>query len=538
MKICLNRFLAVFLLGCILSLRLSGAVLYVSPGGNDETGERGNPERPFRTIQKAFDLSESGDQVLLSSGEYLVTPEVVPWYDPLPEYMAPIQLVGKSHLTLEGESGAIIVHKGAGDVFTLKDCTNIVVQGIRFQGDKPSVPTGEREDGKISPLLFSTIHFRGDCDRIKITDCVFDKFGNHAISHLWSPKATKNVEIYNCTFTDGGAVNVHNLVIDGAAVSGIGSDWKVHHNVITECQRGLEIECISKTLKKNILLSENTLTNMYDYGIMLFANCSEKPSLTYQDITISSNILQDVHYGILITGGDKLRVISNKVDHSEEVGIGIMSSFDELSNLEVFGNRVSNCNQRGIQVVEQTYDLSNAHIHDNYVEVTGNSGILVSGDNIMVEKNECRNCGWTSLYGGIEVNFGTRIMVCENNLYNRNYSFMKYGIIIRERSQGVKLFRNRIVDPVIDLIYDLGEETDYGFLLGFQSSEQGKIPSINKIYSVGLSKYKQKLYISEDMQNWTLFQEGESDEWGEVCFEFFCPLHRQIFFRAEQYSSN
>jgi hypothetical protein len=86
------------------------------------------------------------------------------------------------------------------------------------------------------------------------------------------------------------ATNVTKLEVDGAAVSGIGSHWLVESNYVENCQRGFEIECFSSNLKHDIRIQKNTLTNILEKGIMLFATCQDtNVAVNFSDITIAHN---------------------------------------------------------------------------------------------------------------------------------------------------------------------------------------------------------------------------------------------------------
>ena len=47
-----------------------GETVYVSTMGDDDTGERGNPDKPFKTIQWGIKAAQHGDTVLVANGIY------------------------------------------------------------------------------------------------------------------------------------------------------------------------------------------------------------------------------------------------------------------------------------------------------------------------------------------------------------------------------------------------------------------------------------------------------------------------------------
>ncbi|MBO7391020.1 MAG: hypothetical protein J6U77_00805, partial [Verrucomicrobia bacterium] len=84
----------------LLALPAAASTLYVSTIGDDETAQPDDPDFPFLTIQAALDQTKDGDTVRIANGTYPVTPIIVPWYDPLPVKMAPIQMVKKTDITI------------------------------------------------------------------------------------------------------------------------------------------------------------------------------------------------------------------------------------------------------------------------------------------------------------------------------------------------------------------------------------------------------------------------------------------------------
>jgi len=517
----------------ILPLSVDASIIYVSPTGNDELARPDDPDLPFLTLQAALDQTADGDTVRIAGGTYPVTPVVVPWYEPLPEKMAPVRMIQKSNITIEGQEDTLIYAPGAGDVFAMIDCTNIVVRGIRFESDNPPVPDGKL-NGQSVPLLYSTLHLRKNNDGISISNCQFSGFGNHAISHLWSPKTSQNVTVTDCSFYNGGATNVTNLEVDGAAVSGIGSHWLVESNYVENCQRGFEIECFSSNLKHDIRIRRNTLTNILERGIMLFATCQDtNVPVNFSDITIAHNKLIRVSYGIFVSGGDRIKITDNSVSYSDQVGIAALASFNNLSNVEVSRNHVDNCIERGIQVNSPSrynYKLSHAVIEDNNVSVTGNSGILVAGDDILVQRNICRNCGWMGMFSGIQT-LGNDVRMIGNRLSNSGTGFMKYGIYIQFGSTNNYLADNLIIAPSIAPIFDAGENTIYKYALSIAGNNDGQFI----VTSISGPDYNVSLYASGDLEQWRLIDTQVSDSKGIATFTYTPETpDSKVFFRAAQ----
>ena len=62
-------FTTVILISMILIASVAwGETVYVSTMGDDATGERGNPDKPFKTIQNGIYAAQHGDTVLVANG--------------------------------------------------------------------------------------------------------------------------------------------------------------------------------------------------------------------------------------------------------------------------------------------------------------------------------------------------------------------------------------------------------------------------------------------------------------------------------------
>ena len=68
-------------------------------------------------------------------------------------------------------------------------------------------------------------------------------------------------------------MNVADLDVDGAAVSGISSGSRIVNNVIERCLRGIEVDGIYDGTITNVIIEGNYITNCYSVGIMVFATC-------------------------------------------------------------------------------------------------------------------------------------------------------------------------------------------------------------------------------------------------------------------------
>jgi hypothetical protein len=240
------------------------------------------------------------------------------------------------------------------------------------------------------------ILLRGENDGIRIINCGFTGFGDHAISHLWSPKTTRNVTITDCVFREGGAMGVPNLGGDGAAISGIGSGWRIHRNLVEHCLRGFEIENSGENTIEGIDISNNTLNYIDDLGVMLFA--TNKDGAKFRDINIDGNRFSNFNNSdpalsataIRLAAGTGIRITNNYVENIKRQGIVVTDANGVVNRVLVSGNCIYNVGNHGISV----NGASDALVTGNMVRHTGEAAIRLSRVFVgVVSNNVCRDNG-------------------------------------------------------------------------------------------------------------------------------------------------
>ena len=266
---------------------------------------------------------------------------------------------------------------------------------------------------------------------------------------------------------------------------------------------------------------------------MLFATCQDtNVPVNFSDITIAHNKLIRVSYGIFVSGGDRIKITDNRVSYSDQVGIAALASFNNLSNVEVSRNYVNSCVERGIQVNSPSYNykLSHAVIEDNNINTTGNSGIKVGGEDILIQRNICKNCGWMGMFSGIQTH-GNDVRMIGNRLSNNGTSYMKYGIYIQSGSTNNYLADNIISAPSIAPIFDAGQNTIYKYALAIARNDDGQFT----VTSNSGPDYNVSLYTSKDLNLWMLIDTQISNSKGVATFTY-TPNARnsKTFFRATQ----
>lgn len=422
-----------------------GAVLVVSPSGGAEL-----------SLEAAVKQARNGDEIVLQPGTHRIQPAY-----PSGAWKAPLQLIGKTNITIRGlEAGAEILGEGPGEFLILAGCSSIRFDNLTFRGNKAPVQPAD--------WLYSMIMLQGPNEKLTFENCRFLDFGNHAISQLWGIKQSTDVIVRNCYFADGGDRNVG----DGAAVSGIGSRWLIESNRVERCLIAFEVEGPWGT-NQNITIRKNTILNATGCGIVVFATSGK--SSDFSDIEISDNLIKDAvkdsaqatpPLGILIGGGERIRVSRNRIENCAYTGILAHAQWADLRGCIIEGNTISNAGFSGIQVYEfLNHRTSDVLVRSNAITTAATAGIKVAGRNIRIHDNTIYNTGWLGVYGGIEIeNSGSGIPTANvgisgNTIGNLDSQFQDYGIRVRSGVQDVRIAPNRFQDNVVSAIFDEGAGT-------------------------------------------------------------------------------
>jgi hypothetical protein len=364
---------------------------------------RDGPPRGFDDLREAVAALEDHSILRIRSDCEVAAAQV--WAGNWPS-VAGIPITGRRHLLIKGINNPVIRSSSFGDFLYIRDCQDVTVEGITFDGT-----------GTDATLALQPLRGVGEFGRRESRHCdsrlLVQGFQGHGVSHLFGPKTSVGVRIENCRFERVGNTQHPRLGIDGAAVSGIGSDWVVTKNTIRDCLRGIEIEGPGPAAQRNILITENILHEIWNVGIMLFASSAD--SSLYSDITVSGNMLtgktprpEGVPYqsGISFAGGERITIANNHLRDfpSAFVGIFLSSGMADVRDSAVIGNIVANVGGRGIQVFQQQILCENVIVANNQVRATGDRGIWISGAGHIVSGNIVR----LAKSAGIEVSSNSR----------------------------------------------------------------------------------------------------------------------------------
>ncbi len=351
---------------------------------------RENTETPYETIQDAFRNAADNCTILIYPGTHTVTGGLC-YEDQVNNVAtnAALFLINKSHITIRGIGRPTIYVSQWGDGLALEHCRNITIHGIRFAG------TGL---GGTNLSNFSMINLLGTNLDVLVADCLFEDFGSQGVSQLNDPKWSERVTVQNCVFHNGGTGAHPTLGGDGAAVSGVGSHWKVLGCQVSRCYRGVEIQTSWPwNTVHDVLVADNDI-EYANTGI----SCLGSATTNYADITISGN---NVHTckdfpgvgpingsGIQVYG-TRVSVIGNTVH--DFGAFGILVGYVQSRDCLVAGNTVvSNglWGSAGIYVVGGN-DVSNNAVIGNVVGDCGTYGIWAAAHDTRIVGNAVRRGG-------------------------------------------------------------------------------------------------------------------------------------------------
>lgn len=401
--------------------------LYVDSDGDDSTAIRGRFDRPYRTIPAAVREAHNGDTVLIRPGDYPVTPGFGASVYGAP-IGAPIVAFAKTNLSLIGLGWPRITFTNQGDVFAIDTCHNLTLQNISFVGNR--FPGASHS---TVPANYSTVLLRGTNQELNFLNLRFENIGNHGISHLYGERTSSKVRVFGCRFKNLGATNMPAGsvdLLDGAGISGVGSDWTISLNRFESCARGVELEKVSFLLPiTNVRISENTFVNGEEKDVILFSGAIGD----IQNVVIENNQFSGGRptaapaYGynaIYCDGGTEIHVVNNHLSNLDGNGIVFVGGHLTVDNSQISGNRLSKITSCAIQVYElpaNTGSVSNCVISGNYIREAGDlrGAILISGQGIEILRNEIIDSTGPAIHLVNDASSGTRDIFLRNNSFLR-----------------------------------------------------------------------------------------------------------------------
>jgi hypothetical protein len=465
-----------------------------------------DPGQEADSLVKAFADAQNGDEIVLQKGTYRITP-----FNPAGQWGAPLKLINRTNITVRGlEEGVEILGDGQGESILIAGCSGVRFDKIGFRSNNAPV---------MGDWLYSIIMLYAQNEKLTFENCSFRNFGNHGISQLYGVKQSTDVVIRNCFFADGG----DRIRADGAAISGIGSRWLIESNRIERCYIGFEIEGPWGT-NQNIIVRKNAIMNTRGIGIVVFPTSGK--SSDFSDIEISDNMIKDAvrdvpqmvfPVGILIGGGERIRVVRNTIDVCDNSGILVHANWADLRDSVIAENTINTPGVCGVQVYEfQGYKASNIIVRSNIISTAGQTGIRVAGSNIHVQGNRIENSGWMGDFAGVEVqNSGSTrdVRIEGNSLRNRGTTYQDYGICVRPGAAGTVIGPNFFRDNVVASILDEGTNTVIQTMIMTATLPSWELGSTVKIFAAPSSRGQ--VQTSDNLTVWTSVYPFQADRNGE-----------------------
>lgn len=421
---------------------ISSRIIYVSQqNGDDLNAEFNNQERPFSTLQKAFQVCDSGDIIYVESGEYQIKPIMTFGVDRIKPNL---ELRNKKNIKIIGQGEVVLNGKGPGEYLRIIGCENVLIQGIEFRGNKPEVPE--------NPVrLFTTVELAGYNQSIRFYECRFVRFGNHAISQLHTPRASRSVFIENCHFEDGGDASVPLLFHDGAAVSGIGSEWFILNNTLIRCNRGIEVEGAFPNFPTNgVVIEGNEIIDSNNIAIMIFS--TNAPSDHYKNIVIRNNKIKHRHdnsaSGVVFDGLEEIKIDGNEF-RGYAVGVHIFP-VKNIENVDITENDFIECDF-GIYTTPGVARLKKVDVLNNRFIRNTDFGLVSRHGEIRILGNQFIDYGtWLRYSAGVALQgttLGKSQYLLADNFFSRDQeiSNSRYDIIV-DRNVGYFQIQNNILE--------------------------------------------------------------------------------------------
>jgi hypothetical protein len=238
-----------------------GRAYYVAPNGVD--GNPGTLDRPWRTIQRAFDTLQPGEQAYVRAGTYsanvLVTRSGAP--------RAPITV-----RSYPGET--VVLEPGAGgdpDNFPVEfaSATYVRLQGFVIEGANGDPLQSDATD----------VYAEGGSHHLEIFDCELRSSQNHG---FYSDPTTHDLQLLGNTFHDNGSVRTlkhdHAIYVEGTR-------QLIANNVVYGQPNGFSIQIYPSA--DHVIVTNNTIVDNAPAGIAVGGD----GTTAADNVTIVNNIV-------------------------------------------------------------------------------------------------------------------------------------------------------------------------------------------------------------------------------------------------------
>jgi len=400
----------------------------------------------YPTLAAALAAVRNGESIQVYASQSVAAQKV---YEGAHPEWAGLYLTNRSDVTIAGVGLPTIYSATYGDHLYIKDCTNITVAGLAFDGPGSDPP----EQG-----LYCMINFGGTNKNLTVRNCRFTNFGDQGVAHLYGDKTSSFVTVEGCYFRNGGTAHHPELGVDGAAVAGIGYGWSVINNQIENCSRGIEIEGMGPSRQSKIIIAHNILHDIWQEAICLFA--TSMASSNYTDIMVQGNVISGkaelpdgvlVQTGIDFQGGERITISDNIVSDMPQglFGIAVNSGWADIRDCVIRGNIVRNIGGRGIQLARlRSNTVESCVVSGNHVQACSDRGIIVSGTRHLITGNLSHSNHGSGIEVYVETATTDRNTISGNVCYGNTY-----GVSVMTNATNTRLSENNCYDNTARQIY-------------------------------------------------------------------------------------
>lgn len=233
----------------------AGKTYYVSQNGGTGTGDYGSINNPFSTIQKAIDIMQPGDTLLIREGAYHETTDVLnkngsstAWYT--------IKNYNNEKVIMTGNNDKIMFGKDGGDAITFSGSSFWKVEGL------------ELKDYTGAGIYITKNSSNIELSNLTIHDLDYPEYRPYGTSGIYGERDSNNCTVKDCEIYNVGLkINKpkdHGIYIGYGASNWTFSGNKIHDNA------GAAIQMYgSPNGGSNCTIQNNILYNNHAYGMAI-----------------------------------------------------------------------------------------------------------------------------------------------------------------------------------------------------------------------------------------------------------------------------
>lgn len=385
-------------------------------------------------------------------------------------------LANVSNVNIVGIAYPTIYSTNYGNFLALANTTNVTVSGLRFESNRPAMPTNAWTEAENDGITCAALLLCKTNLGSVIEDCRFYRMPNQGVSGLYIAKDQVNVTVRRCRFQEVGQTNdippwqaggvpgsIVSGWIDGAPVSGVGPGWIIEENYLEASTRGIELQCgqggVYGTVISNVIVRKNVIMKNEEKCLWI-ANGEPYVNVEFTDNYISEFIARrtnSVPQGIVVGGGTNIVIRGNTIHggyrtlvNGQAQGILVRqptTNAINIANVVIENNRISDLGSssigspgRAIEVngeVTRANKIRNVTIRNNKIDRiwyyaygivvwNGSSTEVTNGmdvANIFIQGNDISNIQSSGYpeYAPITLLVGSNICVNANRAYDLAY---------------------------------------------------------------------------------------------------------------------